>query len=545
MGAKKGRRQKGEGALYLRRDGRWVANVDLGWRGGKRDRREFSGATPEEALDKRRRFLEDRADGFLRPKGRAPTVGEWLRHWLYTIAQTTVAESTYYTSYRGKTERHLIPYYDRIRLTNEVLTEEVVESWHVWLREEQGLGPATVVQCHRILSRALKVAVIRGRLMRNPCSNVSPPAIPERDMDVPDRDEVGDILTAVAGQRMAARWLLALMVGPRQGETLGLTWQCLDIDDPHNAYVAIEWELVRLPWRHGCGDPHRCGAKLHRYPCPDECTRHRHKPTCPADCANARHLCKRPCPDDCTRHRHEPDCRHNCSKRGHVCPTFCEPGCEAHARACPQRVGGGLSLKRPKTAKSRRSIRIDPILAVALQRHRQEQKAERERLGAAWEGWGHTPHHKKCPTGCVAHCGHAPRRKDRVCPGCHTPVKRDQLVFAQPNGRPLNHREDYEQWQQILRDLDLDEYRVHDMRHRAATALLEEGEDVRVVQQILGHANPATTQRFYQHVTDRVSQRAASRMASGLGSWSASQSASLESASDREQGFRGGPDDPS
>ncbi|MFC9085291.1 tyrosine-type recombinase/integrase [Nocardiopsis dassonvillei] len=496
-----------------------MARVELGYRNGKRQRQAFYGATPEEALEKKKAWLAQKDAGFTPPKGRAPWVAEWVEHWLLHIAQARVDESTFLGTYSSKVRRHIIPYFSRVRLTNEDLHEELIEQFHTHLRDEKGLAPATIVQVHRILSMACKAAVIRGRLIRNPCINVSPPKIRREEVVVPDREEVSDILTMVAGQRMAARWLWALAAGPRQGETLGLMWHCLDLDDAEDAQVSIDWELVRLPWRHGCEDSHACGAKHHRLPCPAGCTKHQHKRACTQDCANPRHRCKRPCPADCTVHQHEDDCKHNCSRRAHVCPTFCTASCTGHARACPAREGGGLVLKRPKTAKSQRTYRIPPLLAKAFLRHRKEQKAEREALGEDWVGWAHEPHTDECPKGCRAHCDRDTKRRERVCPECHRPTKPDALVFTQPSGRPINAREDWQEWKDILASLDLDDWRVHDMRHRAATALLEAGEDVRVVQAILGHADPAFTQRTYQHVTDRLQRRAANKMASGLGSF--------------------------
>lgn len=535
MAPKKRRRQKGEGSLFQRGDGRWVATVELGWKNQQRDTRRFYGASPEEALLAKRQFLRAREDGFTVPKGRTPTVGEWMRHWLHNIAQARVEPSTWHQRYRPQTLNHIIPFFENTRLTTEQLDEDLIHAFHTHLAG-RGLSPTTVRDIHQILSTALRVAVARGRLMRNPCSEASPPEVEREEIQTPQQDEVDEILEEIAGRRQGVRWLVAMTVGVRQGEALGLTWPYVDVADPDNAHISIQWSLTRLPWEHGCDDPHQCGYRrrvepgkgyngadkvrgtYHRMPCPPGCT---------LTTLHTEHL--RPCKGEpCTAHGHGPDCKPGCQKTGHLCP--CPSDCTGHAAACPRRRGGGLGLKRPKSAKSRREIHIPRVVALALRRHRAAQAEERLGLGGAWEGWAHTGHGEYCPAGCTAHCDRATRRRERVCPDCRKPTKPDGLVFAQPTGRPVDKRRDWEEWRAILQRLDLDDYRIHDLRHRAATKLLERGLDVRVVQQVLGHASPAFTQSTYQHVTERLQRQAAAGMAHGLESWTDTQSDTLEGA---------------
>jgi site-specific recombinase XerD len=57
--------------------------------------------------------------------------------------------------------------------------------------------------------------------------------------------------------------------------------------------------------------------------------------------------------------------------------------------------------------------------------------------------------------------------------------------------------------------------RPHDARHTAATLLLEQGVDIRVVQELLGHSSLAVTKR-YTHVTSKLSRDAADQIGKAL-----------------------------
>src|SRR5438309_5243723 len=124
-----GRRQHAEGSLYQRSsDGRWIAVVHLGWKGGKRQRRVFTGKTPDAAVERRGKFLAARRDGFTLPKGQQPSVADWMLHWLHNIARGQVEPTTWHKSYRQKVTGLICPYFERVPLAG--LDEEMFESWH-------------------------------------------------------------------------------------------------------------------------------------------------------------------------------------------------------------------------------------------------------------------------------------------------------------------------------------------------------------------------------------------------------------------------------
>ncbi len=90
------------------------------------------------------------------------------------------------------------------------------------------------------------------------------------------------------------------------------------------------------------------------------------------------------------------------------------------------------------------------------------------------------------------------------------------LVFAQSTGKKIDPRRDWEEWKQILLEAKVRDERLHDARHTAATLLLEQGVDARVVMEILGHSQISLTQNTYQHVMPKVIADATERVGAVL-----------------------------
>jgi integrase len=217
----------------------------------------------------------------------------------------------------------------------------------------RGLSSSTVLKVHRILSRALKIAVRRGRIPRNIATLVDAPSVSPQEIEPLTREEAHRILNVAAAKRNGARWSVALALGIRQGEALGLRWSYVDLE---TGVIRAWFQVQRLAWRHGCDDPYACGARWHRRACKEGCKQHRHRPGCEPGRTRKGHVChKRPCPVDCT----------------------------AHSDKCPRRVGGGIVFRQRK-GKGKLTLQCPPPLLELLKEHRKRQAAERLRAGDGW-----------------------------------------------------------------------------------------------------------------------------------------------------------------
>ncbi len=230
----------GESSIHRDAAGRWHGYVSMGLkREGQRDRRHVSAAKRAEVVRKVRALEHQRDSGVVQAAGRAPTVAEWLGHWLDTIAIRKVRASTL-QGYRGKVNSRIIPAVGHHRLDR--LQPEHLEAWYIELADE-GLASSTILQLHRILSRALKVAMQRGKIARNVCSLVDAPSLRREEVVPFSTTEARALLAAARGLRNEARWSVALALGLRQGEALALRWEDIDLD---SGTLTVKRSMQRL-----------------------------------------------------------------------------------------------------------------------------------------------------------------------------------------------------------------------------------------------------------------------------------------------------------
>jgi integrase len=92
------------------------------------------------------------------------------------------------------------------------------------------------------------------------------------------------------------------------------------------------------------------------------------------------------------------------------------------------------------------------------------------------------------------------------------PVFGSSYVFTGTEGKPLDADAVYTAYKKFLTDNGLPNIRFHDLRHSAATLMIQNGLNIKAVQDTLGHHTAAFTLDVYGHVTPQMNREGAMRM---------------------------------
>lgn len=137
-------------------------------------------------------------------------------------------------------------------------------------------------------------------------------------------------------------------------------------------------------------------------------------------------------------------------------------------------VKGGPIFQEPKTEKARRIIPLPRDVVAALKAHRAKQAQEKLLAGVAYQDSG--------------------------------------LVFATEIGTRINPRNFNRKFYELRKKAGLEDVNLHALRHTFATRSLELGEDLKVVQELLGHARIAITADTYAHVSPKLKRDAVAKL---------------------------------
>ena len=123
---------------------------------------------------------------------------------------------------------HIIPGIGAVQL--QKLSSQIIQEFLNELSDSKALSPKTVKNVYGVLHKALKQAVILHYIKSNPAEGCELPKVKKPDLTALDDNMIIDFLKAIQGHKFENVYLIALFTGMRQGEILGLTWDCIDFD---------------------------------------------------------------------------------------------------------------------------------------------------------------------------------------------------------------------------------------------------------------------------------------------------------------------------
>lgn len=215
---KKTVRRNGKDYVYW--EGRYTIGYDPGT--GKQLQKTISGKTQREVAEKLRSSTADLDRGtYIAPS--KMTVGQWLDIWSETYFGSIKPRTQ--EIYNGSIRVHIKPAIGAIRL--EEVNAHTIQKFYNDCAAK-GLSAKSVKNIHGVLHRALQQAVLIGYLRYNATTACVLPRVRREELKPLDDYQIAAFLKEIKGDRLEMLMTLTLFTGLRQGEVMGLTWDCVD-----------------------------------------------------------------------------------------------------------------------------------------------------------------------------------------------------------------------------------------------------------------------------------------------------------------------------
>ncbi|MBR7122272.1 MAG: site-specific integrase [Oscillospiraceae bacterium] len=361
------------GKEYTYWEARYTSGYDPGT--GKQIQRSITGKTQKEVSQKLKAATTAIDEGTYTAPSRM-TVGQWMDIWVSEYLGGVKPRTA--DNYKGVVNHRIKPGLGAVKL--DALNPHAVQNYYNGLTKE-GLAPKTVKNVHGIFHKALQQAVSNGYIKTNPADACILPRPVRRELKPLDEDMISAFLQAIQGHQFADLFTVTLFTGMREGEALGLLWDCVDLTKG-TLTIDKQLQLIR-------------GSR------------------------------------------------------------------------------GQYQMVPTKNSKSR-SITLAPSVVKVLHNVKRKQLENRLRYGLLWEDSG--------------------------------------FVFTDELGHHLSASSVYKSFKKVMEQIGSPETRFHDLRHSYAVAAIKSGDDIKTVQENLGHATAAFTLDVYGHITEKMKQDSANRM---------------------------------
>lgn len=216
-----------QGTVTKKRD-RWYICYYTGKDGNGKWKQKWEGSweTKKEAQRILRQRISDIEGSFGR-KTESTTLEAYLKYWLETYCEERLAANTV-RGYQVNIEKHIIPYIGKIAL-NRLQPKDIQNLYTKLL--QSGLSGTSVRYVHNNLHRALRIAERQQLIAKNPANYVEPPTVERYEAAVLNAEQIRQLLQVCEGTEIYMPVFLAVTLGLRRGEVLGLQWS--DVDWAH------------------------------------------------------------------------------------------------------------------------------------------------------------------------------------------------------------------------------------------------------------------------------------------------------------------------
>lgn len=218
--------QKKNGNTYEYWEARVTTGFDLG--SGKQIQRSITGKTQREVSQRMKQISVDIDMGTYIPPNKQ-TLREWLDAWVETYLGSVKPRTV--AIYKSDINIHIKPALGAVRL--EALNTQMIQSFYNNMRKPtdkhpNGLSAKTIKNVHGVLHKSLQQAVLIGYLRFNPADACILPRIEKKELRPLDEEDIAAFLKSINGHPFEDLFTVTLFTGMREGEVLGLTWDCVN-----------------------------------------------------------------------------------------------------------------------------------------------------------------------------------------------------------------------------------------------------------------------------------------------------------------------------
>ena len=228
----KAKNASGSGSIRkktVQRDGKtytyWEARYTAGYHPGTGNQiqRSITGRTQREVSQKLKAATASIDAGtYIAPS--KLTLGAWMDAWAENYLNAVKPRTI--EIYENVIKSHIKPGLGAVRL--EDLNAHMVQTFYNECRKKKWLSGKSIKNIHCVLHQGLQQAVAVGYIRTNPSDSCTLPRVEKKELKPFDDVEIGRFLQAIQGTRLEPLLAITLFTGLREGEVLGLKWDCVD-----------------------------------------------------------------------------------------------------------------------------------------------------------------------------------------------------------------------------------------------------------------------------------------------------------------------------